>query len=110
MRYSRRTTSGYRGMTPYMVGKVDRAGRLLTDEQKYMTNPNADWWTYQTNLVDHQIEKILGTETFDDWVYTLDFDNIPNYMEEYFISKRKLQELRANVHDTNISEKDPEIQ
>jgi hypothetical protein len=41
-------SNGHHGLKQYMIGKHDRAGRLLTDEQRALSNPFDPYWRMQT--------------------------------------------------------------
>lgn len=51
-----------RGMRAHMIGKVDRAGRLLDDQDKLIVNKNSAYWFERVFAVRKEIVALVGEE------------------------------------------------
>lgn len=107
----RRQEMGYRNLSHYMIGKTDRAGRLIDDSTKralaearkieqLKAYPNHSGWTALINDLDHQLISLMGEDAFHSWADAIEYSQLTK-MDEYYLSRDKLREIKSVIH-TNI--------
>ena len=63
--------STYPSMMRHMVGKKDKAGRLLNTEQRMLTAPNAEYWNERADEETATIAKMIGKEKYNEFIQAL---------------------------------------
>lgn len=85
-----------RSMYRYMIGKNDRAGRTLTEEQRNYSYPNSLYWQENAWQLEKKISKIVSAEKYDIFYQMLTGEI--SYMLYVFCLRRLFKFVTAN-HD-----------
>jgi len=96
--------SNYRGMTPHMIGKVDRVGRFIPEEIKYANWPNHPFWVARRDTLQYKLVTLMGADAYNDWVDSPEVPDRATYKRHCEIWAAKLAQVRSCKHEWAIEQ------
>ena len=58
----------HRSLSAHMIGKNDKAGRLIPDAIKFADIPYHPYWYGESWEAEHTLVRLLGMEAFNSWM------------------------------------------
>lgn len=95
-----------KSMHRHMIGKIDRAGRLESPEQRAARNPNDSYWYVELQVAYQELTELVGEEEFYKWAVPLPrTDTLKQRLERVLEKIEEVERLNAlcDAHDDGVA-------
>lgn len=88
-----------RSLGAHMIGKVDRAGRLVPPELTYANVPNHEFWQDKLDRCSRRLSHLMGADAYNAWVDSPEIPDYASFQTHANIYAEKIFEIETCSHE-----------